>query len=242
VEELPFGLYAGIYPSPKEPLSLAEFQNQQLFLQTAAQTIPGFASSLFGPTWELFTDWSKANAGGSKPDAEAYGEVQSRVVGMIRDWARYFNIEIGWVITEAYDAVILSLRYWELGKDPVNAFGAWRRTMTPRDAIRAFELPSWDPFAESATKYVARADRAWKRARNQYLRDTQDELKKAGLKPVPKSRKRRLGPDLRFTWAAWHRCAGRSIKDLADEYKEDTEAIRISVSRILKDLGFSEPT
>ena len=71
---------------------------------------------------------------------------------------------------------------------------------------------------------------------------TKAELAKAGLERVPGQRKRRLNKEFPFEWAALHRCAGKSIEEIADQYAEDTEAIRISVSRILKGLGFLPPT
>jgi hypothetical protein len=62
------------------------------------------------------------------------------------------------------------------------------------------------------------------------------------LEPIPARRKRRLDKKLQFEWAAFRLCARMPVEELADQYREDTEAIRISVARILKDLGFDPPT
>jgi hypothetical protein len=110
--------------------------------------------------------------------------------------------------------------------------------MRPRSANRIFQLPAWDPTVESESSYIARSDAAWKQLRGEYVTVTKLELAKAGLKKLPARRKRRLNAELRIEWAALFRCAGWSIEEIADRDAEETEAVRISVSRILKDLGF----
>ena len=101
---------------------------------------------------------------------------------------------------------------------------------------------AWKPREESPAAYAVRANRAWKQLRNEYIAATKIELENAGLETVPKRRKRQFSEELRFKWAVLHKCAGTSIKQLADESRQDTEVIRIAISRILKDLGLELPT
>jgi len=241
LEDPLFNLYARIYYDPKNPANLRDFQNRQVFLRAAAQNVPGFADSLFKVTWARIHDWIKLNGSLPRPDSPAYGEFYSQIFAEIRGWARSYKIEVNWVIDEAFSAVVLGLRYAETGIDPVEAFGGWRRTHAGT-AMRAFQLPAWEPLEECEPSYIARADRAWRQARKQYIAATKADPANAGRKLLPAPRKRRISPGLRLKWAVLHRCAGKSIEELADEYREETEPIRISVSRVLKDLGFDPPT
>ena len=123
-------------------------------------------------------------------------------------------------------------------------------TTTARPVLESTVVPISQKFVRATARrsgmrpglYRIRADREWRRLRDEYIQATIAELENAGLKRVPAPRKRRFATELRFTWAVLHRCCGKSIDELADEYREETETIRISVSRILKDLGFESPT
>jgi|ERR1017187_1554038 hypothetical protein len=230
--------YPRIYYDPKNPENLKDFQNRQLFLRIAAEKVPGFALSLFKVTGRISGDWIKRSRSLPPPDREYY----IQLFGAIRKWARRYHIEADWVISEAQDIAMVGPLYAQKGIDPVLAFGTWRRALPVKNTHRAFELPAWDPYAETPEAYRIRADREWQRVRDDYIQATSAELERAGLKQVPAPRKRKFVTELRFTWAALHRCSGKSIDELADEYREDTETIRISVSRILKDLGFESPT
>ena len=234
--------YPRIYYDPRNPANLKDFQNRQLFLRIAAEKVPGFALSLFKVTGRIIRDWIKRNGSLPRPDSPGYKEYYTRFFGVIRKWATQYHIEADWVINEAQDIAIVGLLYAQKGIDPVLAFGTWRRALPVKNTHRTFELPAWDPYAETPEAYRIRADREWQRVRDDYIQATSAELERAGLKQVPAPRKRKFVTELRFTWAALHRCSGKSIDELADEYREDTETIRISVSRILKDLGFESPT
>ena len=232
-----FNRYARIYYNPKSPANLRDFENMQLFLGAAARNVPGFADSLFQTTHSIMEDWFRKHGAFPRPSSPEQAEFHTRIVDAIRDWARTFNIETEWVIREAFDATVVALTYAGKGIDPVKALGTWRR---PHEGSsrKPFDLPLWDPYTESEGTYLARANTEWERVRDQHIADTKTELKNEGAVPVPAKRKREADPDVRFEWAAMKRCAGKSIKELADQYLEDTEAIRIAVSRVLKDLGF----
>jgi hypothetical protein len=234
--------YAGIHYDPKDPGNLRDFVNRQLFLCAAAHYVPRFAASLFEVTWAIINDRIARNGSLPRSDSADSGEFYSRLYGAIREWAKGFRIEADWVINEAHDATILGIRYTQTGIDPVTAFGSWRRSICAKDITRPFQLPTWDTNAESESGYIARADNAWRQARDEYVAATKNELERAGLREVPARRKRRLDPELRLEWTALYRCGGKPIEELADHYCEETEVIRISVSRILKDLGFEPGT
>ncbi len=237
-----FNRYANIYYNPKNPANLKDFENRQLFLGAAARVVPDFADSLFKATHPLILDWIKEH--GSLPtqkDPPRWTEFYTGIFEAIRDWAKTFSIDTEWVIAEAYDASIVALTYAEKGIDPMKALGTWRRSRHG-SARKPFDLPAWDPYRESEDAYIVRANTAWELVRAQHVEETKSRLEVEGAAPMPAKRRRRPDPDVRFEWAALNWCAGKSINELADQYLEDTEAIRIAVARVLKDLGFGRPT
>jgi hypothetical protein len=234
--------YPGIYYDPKNPANIKDLQNRQLFLRIASQKVPDFAGSLFESTVPVIAEGVKVNGSFPRRDSPGSDEYYIQAFSAIREWARRFNIEAAWIVSEAYGIVILGLRYAESGIDPVLAFGGWRRKMHPRKTHQAFLLPAWDPEAETPAAYVVRADQEWQRLRDQHIEAKKAELERSGFRKVPAPRTKKFSLELRLTWAVLHRCGGKSVDDLADEYREETEAIRISVARILKDLGLQSPT
>lgn len=236
-----YNRYAGIYYNPENPENLQEFESQQLFLRAAAQHVPGFADSLFKAVIPRVIDQVKKYGSLPQFGSPRFNEYSLGISAAILAWAKSFHIDVEWVLREAFDAAFLGLQYVRKGIDPLEAFGTWRRGADGA-LRRAFQLPAWEPYAESEENYTRRANAEWKQARNEHVAATKGELASARAWKVRPRRKRRLGADLHFKWAALHRCTGMSIEELADLYSEDTEAIRISVSRILKDLGFEPPT
>lgn len=238
----PFKNYPGTYYDPRNPANLKDLQNRQLFLRLAAEHVPGFVVSLFEAAVPVIGDWMKRN--GSVPHGGSPGsrEYYTLLYGAIRRWARRYNIEVDWMISEAHSAVFIGLLYAQKGIDPALAFGTWRSKLRVRKAYRDFRLPAWDSEAESPQAYIDRADQEWRRVRDEYIESTRAELAAAGLKQIPIPRKRRLTNEARFTWAVLHQCSGKSVDEVADEYREDTETVRISVARVLKELGFTPPT
>jgi hypothetical protein len=227
--------YAGIYCEPKPPVNLKDFGNQQAFLSAAALAVPKFAASLLTATFRLTAARIKSHGSLPRWGAPDFDEYSARFVHAVRKWAKDFHIEADWVIREAVDAALTGLVYYQRGIDPVKAFGTWRRPI--RGSAKAqLELPAWQPYMESEQSYIARLDAALKEWIDSHIAAKKSEL--AGVKPVPARRKRGPEPDKRFEWAALHRCIGTPIKTLADQNCECTEVVRISVSRVLKDLGF----
>ena len=159
----------------------------------------------------------------------------------LREWAKCYHIEVPWVIDEAWQIVFSAILYAQKGIDPVKAFGTCRRKMQPRMDSRSFQLPPWDTEAESETSYVKRANEAWAKSRDEYIAETKRALESKGFLKVPRRRKRKY-TDKHLEWAVLYQCAPKSINELAEQYREDTETIRISVTRILKPLGFEPPT
>jgi len=233
--------HTGIFYDPKNPENLKDFQNRQLFLRIAAQNVPEFAKSFFEATSTLISGWIRDHGSLPAYGSSASKEYSSRYFDITSDWARRFNIEADWVINETRDIALSGILYSRKGIDPVLAFGTWRRSLRPTTAKRSFLLPAWDPNTETQPAFIARANGEWRRLRDEYVSATKAELEKAGLKRVPASRMRNFAKELRYTWAALHQCAGTPIDALADQYRQETEAVRISVTRILRDLGF-EPT
>ena len=82
----------------------------------------------------------------------------------------------------------------------------------------------------------------WGQVRDAYVEQTEHDLLKIGLKRVPAKRKKKVAAEVRFEWAALRQCTETSIDDLADQYSVESEAIRVSTSRILKGLGFPPRT
>jgi len=234
--------YADIYYDPKDPANLWDLQNRQQFLHAAALHVPRFADSLFEAAFPIVRERIEGHGSLPQSGSPDYSEFYAQIFAAIRGWAREFNIEVGWVVQEAWEIVVVAITYAHKGIDPLKAFGTWWRSKHPGNGTRAFLLPSWNPREESPTAYAVRANRAWKQLRDKYIAATKIELENAGLEAVPKRRKRQFPEELRFKWAVLHKCAGTPIKKLADESRQDTEVIRIAISRILKDLGFEPPT
>jgi hypothetical protein len=236
MEEPLFNRHGGVYYDPKNPANLKDFENRQLYLRAAEQKVEGFSNSLLEVALPLIAVRIQSHGSlptPSAPDFEAFG---SQIMSAVQDWAKSFHIDVAWVHQQALDALDVKLFHIYEKIDSTQIFGMWRRSITsPR--LMTFELPGWDPLVESESRYVARADREWRRLRSEYVGRAKAELDEHNFKRVPSRRKRRLSPELRFEWAALHRCAGVSIESLADQYREETEAIRISVSRTLAELG-----
>jgi hypothetical protein len=213
--------YADIYYDPKDPTNLWDLQNRQQFLRAAAQHVPRFADSLFEMTCPLIREWFDRHGSLPKQASPDYRKFYSQVFAAIRDWARGFNIEVGWVVEEAWTIVVVAIGYANKGIDPLTAFGTWWRKTHPGGDTRAFLLPAWNPREESQTAYAVRANKAWKQLRDEYITATKIELEKAGLEAVPKRRKRQFPEELRFEWAVLHKCEGTPIEELADKYREE---------------------
>jgi hypothetical protein len=234
--------YAGIFYDPREPSNLKIFQDQQVFLRIAAKIVPDFARSLLVPGSTVIADWITRHGSVPAPTSPAYSEYCSQFLKVAREWARRFNIETNWVVTEACDTVLSGIVYGGKGIDPVLAFGTWRRTPKAGGETRAFQLPAWNPRVETDAAYVARADSAWEQLRDAYVVETKNEMIKAGQKRVPAKRKNKVAPEVRFEWAALRQCTSTPIADLADRYGVETEEIRVSTDRILRGLGFQPRT
>ena len=259
MQDPPIYRYAGIYYDPRDSANLKTLQDRQLFLGAAARVVQRFVESLFEVVWNLsterirtsgalprrnsqeFTDYNDKRAL-PRRNSQEFTDYNDKLFAATAKWAKDFNIEAPWIIDEAYSAVVCGLLYAGKGIDPIEAFGTWRRSTPVLNRKWAFQLPAWDPPAESERAYIARANREWPRLRDEYVAATKAELARSGLERVPARRRRRVNPEFRFEWAALHRCGGKPIEELADQYREDTEVIRISVSRTLKGLGFELPT
>lgn len=235
--------YTGIFYDPKEPSNLKSFQDQQVFLRIAARIVPDFARSLLVPGSTVIADWIERHGSVPTPTSPAYSEYCSQFLKVVRDWAAGFKIETNWVIAEACDTIFSGIVYAEKGIDPVLAFGTWRRSPQPTRDIRPFQLPAWNPRVETKPSYVTRADRAWAQLRDAYVKETESDLVRVGLKRVPAKRdENEVTAEVRFEWAALRQCTITSIDDLADRYGVETERIRVSTDRILKGLGFRPRT
>jgi hypothetical protein len=236
----PFSMdFGGVHYDPKNPANLLDLKNKQQFLCSAAQHVPRFADSLLEATVPLIVDQIKSRGSLPKKSSPEYNDFWSRAIAAIRDWARSFHIDVNWIVDEAWGIVIVAIDYFQKKIEPLKAFGTWRRSLHPGTGTHPFLLPAWNPHQESPGAYAVRANKAWTQVRKEYIATKKKELSEAGLKGVPRSREREFSEELRFEWAVLYRCAGKSIEELADTYREDAEAIRISVSRILKDLGLA---
>jgi hypothetical protein len=241
VQDPLYNRYAGIYYNPENPDNLQEFESQQLFLRAGAQHVPGFADSLFEAVIPRVHDQLKRYGSLPRFGSPRFREYSLEMSAATLAWAKSFHIDVDWVLREAFDAGFMGFQYVRKGIDPLEAFGTWRRG-ADGSARRAFQLPAWDPFMESEKNYIRRANAEWGQAREEHIAARKLELARAGASSVRPRRNTRLGAALHFKWAVLHRCAGMTFEELADLDGEDLEAIRISVSRLLKDLSFELPT
>ena len=241
--EDPFsGTHRGVYYNPTDSTNLKDFQNRQAFLRIAAQHVPGFAESFCTAALGVMGERIKQHGSLPSPNEPDFREYYSHFYDAVRTWARKYNIEVDWVINEAPTLAASILHYRDKGIAPILAFGTWRRTIRVKKAYRNFSLPAWDPEAELPGDYVVRVDREWRRVRDDYIKKTKADLAAAGMKPIPLPRKSRLTNERRFIWAALHQCLGKSVDEIAEDSHEETEVVRISVARVIEELGFTPPT
>jgi len=241
VQDPLYNRYAGIYYDPESPANLQEFETHQLFLRAGARHVPGFADSLFEAVIPRLLDEIKKYGSLPRFGSPRFSKYSLEMSHAILAWAKSFHIDVDWVLREAFDAAFVGFQYVRKGIDPLKAFGTWRRG-AGGSATRAFQLPAWDPYAESEENYIRRANAGWTQSRKEHIAAMKLELGRANASKVRPRRKTRLGADFHFKWAVLHQCASMTVEALADLDGEDVEVIRISVSRLLNDLGFELPT
>ncbi len=236
-----YNRYAGIYYNPESPDNLQEFEGHQLFLRAGAQHVPRFADSLFEAVIPKVAYQLKRYGSLPRFGSPRFRKYSLETSAATLAWAKSLHIDVDWVLEEAFTAAFMGFQYAHRGIDPLEAFGTWRRGVGG-SATRAFQLPAWDPYFESEEDYIRRANAGWRQARKEHIATRKLELARARASKVRPRRKTRLGADFHFKWAVLHRCADMTFEELADLEGEDVEAIRISVSRLLRDLGFETPT